>query len=391
MIISTIGIEPMNDLEIIHRGDSNGNQWIIRLPLPSGRALWGLATENIYGGDWDLGPTWNYIVQGENPFLIDTGRFGMGGRVLEMLKQTALRPGDLKGIFLTHGHEDHDGGLSELARETHAPVWVHPIYDLLRRSYPGQAPLVTRKDFSASCWHCFMPETFTRSHCREYHRQRDELRTNRLLGMRFPLDEAVKLNHLPGHCPDALAYQIGSEALIVGDTLLPDITPHPSQEALYPLIQPLLPPEFRPLSGCYGLRAYIRSLKRLAALGREFPRMRVLPAHRLFYKNRWGTIELGKRSEEIIEHHLQRCASILEILKDAPKTAEEIARAYYEPKLLKGLGIRMAENEIKSHLELLEHSRDILWTTEGKALVTGKTDFENYIRKIDPELNSPAD
>ena len=29
----------MNDFEIIHRGDPNGNQWIIRLPLPSGRTL----------------------------------------------------------------------------------------------------------------------------------------------------------------------------------------------------------------------------------------------------------------------------------------------------------------------------------------------------------------
>ncbi|RPH84747.1 MAG: MBL fold metallo-hydrolase, partial [Desulfobacteraceae bacterium] len=160
-----------------------------------------MATENIYGGDWDLGPTWNYIVQGDHPFLIDTGRFGMGGRLLEMMKQTDLPPGDLKGIFLTHGHEDHDGGLPELALDTGAPLGVHPLYDLLRRSYPNQAPLAAKSGFSASCWHCFMPETFTQSHCREYHRQRDELRTNRLEGLRFPLDAAVKLHHLPGHCP----------------------------------------------------------------------------------------------------------------------------------------------------------------------------------------------
>ena len=40
----------------------------------------------------------------------------------------------------------------------------------------------------------------------------------------------------------------------------------------------------------------------------------------------------------------------------------------------------MAENEIKSHLELLAHCGDIRWTTEGKAANTGKTDFENHIR-----------
>ncbi len=68
-----------------------------------------------------------------------------------------------------------------------------------------------------------------------------------------------------------------------------------------------------------------------------------------------------------------------------PKTAEEIARAYYEPKLLKGFGIRMAENEIKSHLELLGHSGDILWSSEGIASATGKTDFEDYIQRIEAD------
>jgi hypothetical protein len=58
-------------IEIIHQGDLNGNQWIIEIKLPSGRSIFGLATENVYGGDWDLGPTWNYVVQTENPFLID--------------------------------------------------------------------------------------------------------------------------------------------------------------------------------------------------------------------------------------------------------------------------------------------------------------------------------
>ena len=98
-----------------------------------------------------------------------------------------------------------------------------------------------------------------------------------------------------------------------------------------------------------------------------------------------GLIDLEKRSQEIIGHHIQRCAAILKVLRNGPRTAEEIARAYYEPKLLKGFGIRMAENEIKSHLELLEHSGDIHLTAEGRALATGKTDFEDYIRQIEPD------
>lgn len=111
----------------------------------------------------------------------------------------------------------------------------------------------------------------------------------------------------------------------------------------------------------------------------------------MFYHGRWGLIDPEGRSQEIIGHHIQRCASILEVLRDGPRTAEEIARAYYEPKLLKGFGIRMAENEIKSHLELLAYCGDIIWSSEGIASATGKTDFENYIRLIGTELNNHVD
>lgn len=373
------------EIEVIHRGDSNGNQWIIQVKLPSGRKIFGLATENIYGGDWDLGPTWNYVVQTENPFLIDTGRYGMGGRVLEMIGQAHLSPHDLKGILLSHGHEDHDGGLLELTEKTGVPVWVHPIYQHLSRSYPDQAPQSSQETFSASCWNCFMPESFTQVHCAEYHRNRMKIKSSRLESPFLPFDPDVRTHHLPGHCPDAMAFQIGHEALIVGDNLLPEITPHPTQEAYFRWTGNLLPAEFNQPEKVYGLRAYLSSLKKLRALGRELPEMIVLPAHRLFYDHRWRMIELEKRSAEIIEHHLQRCASILAILiKDGPRTLEEIVLAHFEPNLLKGFGIRLAENEIKSHLELLEHSGDAEWNREDKIKPTGTTRFEQYILDIKP-------
>jgi len=372
-------------IEIIHQGDLNGNRWIIQVKLPSGRSIFGLATENVYGGDWDLGPTWNYVVQTENPFLIDAGRYGMGGRILEMLAETRLRPQDLKGLLLSHGHEDHDGGLLELTQKTAVPAWVHPVYQNLSRSYPGKAPGSSRATFSASCWHCFMPESFTRTHCVDYHRDRMMLETHRLEGEVLPFDSEIRTHHLPGHCPDAMAFQIGQEALIVGDNLLPEITPHPTQEAYYRWTGKILPAEYDRPEKVYGLRAYLRSLKRLQALGRDFPEMIVLPAHRLFYANRWHMIELENRSAEIIEHHVQRCASILGILNDGPQTLEHIVLAHFEPSLLKGFGFKLAENEVRSHLELLEHSGDVEWSREDRVKRTGTTHFEQSIVDIAPQ------
>lgn len=227
-----------------------------------------------------------------------------------------------------------------------------------------------------------MPESFTQVHCAEYHRNRMKTETIPLEGPFLPFDPDVRTHHLPGHCPDAMAFQIGCEALIVGDTLLPEITPHPSQEAFFRWTGDILPVEYDRPEKVYGLRAYLSSLKKLLALGRQFPDMIVLPAHRLFYANRWHGIELEKRSAEIIEHHAQRCASILAILKDGPRTLEEIVLAHFEPNLLKGFGVKLAEDEVKSHLELLEHSGDVEWSRMGKVKATGGTRFEQCIQDI---------
>ena len=64
--------------EIINKGDDSGNGMTVRFSLPSGLEIIGLPTKNFYGGHWDLGPTWNYAVLADKPFLVDSGRFGQG-------------------------------------------------------------------------------------------------------------------------------------------------------------------------------------------------------------------------------------------------------------------------------------------------------------------------
>jgi glyoxylase-like metal-dependent hydrolase (beta-lactamase superfamily II) len=299
-----------------------------------------------------------------------------------MIGKAGLSQHDLKGIALTHGHEDHDGGLMDLVRRTGLPAWVHPIYRRLCRSYPEHAPHPSKKNFSASCWHCFMPESFTRAHCADYHRNRIDLVCVQTESPPFPLDSDVMTHHLPGHCPDGLAFQIAREALIVGDNLLPEITPHPTQEAFFQWTEKIIPAEFDRPEKVYGLRAYLASLKKLRALGREHPGMIVLPAHRLFHDGIWRHFGLEQRSAEIIEHHVQRCGSIVALLKGGPRTVEELVLAHFEPRLLKGFGIKMAEGEVRSHLELLEFCGDVEWNGRGAVVPTGTTRFEGFIREM---------
>ena len=78
-----------DEIHVIQRGDSSGNDMIVRITLSSGRHIYGFATANLYGGDWDIGPTWNYLVTGDRPFLVDTGRRGQGPQLLKMMEEAA--------------------------------------------------------------------------------------------------------------------------------------------------------------------------------------------------------------------------------------------------------------------------------------------------------------
>lgn len=365
--------------EIIHQGDDSGNGMIVRFQLASGLEIIGLPTQNFYGGHWDLGPTWNYAVLADKPFLVDAGRFGQGKNLVDMMASVGVNAQDLEFVLISHGHEDHDGGLAELVHSTNLKVKAHAIYDLLIRKYPSKGPPGHKADFPAKCWHCPMPESFYSKNCLGYHKVLQGLKIDPVGDGESELMVDVHAHHLPGHSPDCVAVLLGGEAIIVGDIVLPDITPWPTREESYSEIAAVINPHYTQASRVFGLGRYIKSLKKLAAIAARHPDLLVLPAHRFFYKGQWNGIQLAERVNELLAHHIQRCAAILEILRNGPQTAETLAKEHFEERLLEGFGSIMAANEIVSHCELLTACGDITSENHNRYAATGTANFEAHI------------
>jgi glyoxylase-like metal-dependent hydrolase (beta-lactamase superfamily II) len=230
-----------------------------------------------------------------------------------------------------------------------------------------------------------MPESYTAQYCLDYQRERSQLGIEAIGDTDLEMGDGAYVYHVPGHSPDSLAILLGDEVIIVGDTILPGITPVPSREAFFGDVKKVLEPDYTSARSIYGLTAYIKSLKKLRAIGEKFPELLVLPAHRLFYAGRWNALDLVTRVDELIQHHILRCADILKILNQGPKSASEIAGEHFEERLLKGFGMLLAENEIISHCELLSASGDVTLTGDNKYIATGITNFESTVQSLDPD------
>ena len=371
----------LDNLTIIQQGDASGNGMVARIRLPSGLEIFTLPTKNFYGGHWDLGPTWNYAVMADRPFMVDTGRFGQGRHLVEMMAVAGIRPADFEFVLISHSHEDHDGGLAEFAALADCRVRAHTVYDLLIRQYPALAPEGYKRTFPAKCWHCIMPSSFFEENCLGYHRVLQDLVVTCIGDAPETIGSDISTIHLPGHSPDSLGVVLGREAIIVGDVVLPDITPWPTRLEQYDPIAGVLAPRYPEAGKIFGLKCYLDSLGKLKRIADNIPDILVLPAHRLYYGEKWNGIQLSERLQQIVAHHIQRCGAILDILATGEKAVADIVRLHFKASLLKGPGKHMAASEIVSHAELLMACGDLEEVEPHCYAATGTRNFERFINE----------
>lgn len=367
--------------EIIVSGKSNGEGIVLRYQTVKGTDIFGLGIPNIYSNtDWDLGPTWCYLIVGRETSLIDTGRFGNYAVLESMLKSIGKVFSDIDRIILTHSHEDHDGNIAEILPSVQGELWAHSIYRQMISYHSHIKDRAKHPELPGSCRQCIMPEKF-RSACLQYHQRRS------LLNIDFVIDhdqrrsgDSLSFIFTPGHSPDAICIVLEDEVIFTGDTLLPDITPHPTLSSAFEVNRRILPDSYRYENTVYGLINYIKSLHKLASLTPQ--PMAIFPGHRLFYNGGFNlTHSLYGRAREIIQFHIDRCRDILRIIGTKPTELDAIAFQHFPASSLAGAGKLMARDEVMAHVEVMEECGDVCWVGENRDMVqcTGSNNFLNVI------------
>ena len=83
------------------------------------------------------------VSNGISNILFDTGANGL--MLLRNMRKLRLDPDNIKIVFISHGHQDHAGGLYEILKANHnATVYIPASPAVLHRSYRNYRPTFLR-------------------------------------------------------------------------------------------------------------------------------------------------------------------------------------------------------------------------------------------------------
>ena len=372
----------MLEPEIIKRGDDSGNRMIVKYThSATGGSVWALGIPQAW--DTPLGPTWCYVVEGEQLTIIDPGCHGSEQCLEEGLDYLGYSLGAVQRIVVTHGHMDHDGGCLSVVRASGAELWAHEIYGSLLLEDRWEREMSWREKVSG--FQAF-ENSETVERVKEHHRRALSLNVDRPVTDGLQSD-GLTYYYTPGHSPDELCIQF-DKLMFTGDHVLPQITPHPSVARSYDSFRSDLPEVYRSGNRIYGLKAMLRSLLRVEALDDGYA---VLPAHRAYYRGKFNLVGLN-RATDIVEHHVLRCHDLVNLLKLGPHDLVSLTRDHFAHRDLADSNFFLALTEVMSHLELLMETGDVLvdggLNTGGTVRWSGTEHFPEFIERLgaDPNL-----
>ena len=361
--------------EIIKSGDESGNKMVVKYRFPDGSSVYGIGVPQAW--ETALGPTWSYVVEADVLTLIDTGCNGSIQYLEEGLEWIGYPITAVGRVLVTHGHMDHDGSCFHVVAKSGAELWAHEVYGAL----VGLNRWEVEKELRQSLIGLSSPSDDPEDRIVRYEELRHGLTVTKAVADGVTSD-GFTFFYTPGHSPDELCILLGG-VLFSGDHILPQITPHPSVGLTYQGFRESLPDGYRQRNRCYGLKAYLRSLKKVSTLGDD---VAVLPAHRAFHRGRFNSIGL-ERAPQIIEHHRSRCHDILDILKQQSLSLKDITTKHFSSQQLGEGNFYSAFTEALSHVELLEEAGDVSLTGDRSSLVTwnGTEDFSRFIDELTPD------
>ena len=385
-------IEP----EILKRGDDSGNRMVVKYTTSSGGTVHAIGIPQSW--DTPLGPTWCYVVEGDDLTVVDPGCHGSVQHLEEGLALIGYSLSAIGRIVVTHGHMDHDGNCLSVVEKSGAQLWAHEVYGSMLRADRWELEMGWRRQVVGF-------EAFENTDTVERVKEHQEL------AQRLTLDQPVTdglasggltFFYTPGHSPDELCIQFG-EIMFTGDHVLPLITPHPSVNRSYYSFRAALPESYRARNDIYGLKVMLTSLKRVAAMGDEIS---VLPAHRAFHRGTFHPIGL-QRAQEIVDHHRDRCQDLIGLLKAGPKDMASLTRDHFSHRELEDSNYFAAFTEVMSHVELMMETGDVsighqsgdpqsgdgqsgaataeTWASTGLVRWNGTEEYSNFIDRLSPD------
>lgn len=300
------------------------NIWKLQVPIP-----FPLRDVNMYA-----------LIGPEGWVLVDAGMGTPDARAAFSagLRSAGLQIERLQAIVLTHNHPDHIGLSGELQAQSGAAVYIHPLDEQgLQTMWSGNEP----RHFSAishffaqhglpfaADWHAKVkPGSMQKIIQVPPHDAFTFLEDGQELVL---AGERYRILWVPGHSDGLISlYRERDGVFIASDHVLPRITPN---IGIYSEKQRPDP-----------LGDYLASLAKVQSL----PATMVLPGHGEPLGN------LQSRVAEIIEHHEQRLAQILSLLKIKPQHAYQLTEQLFGARLKSDEARRMATAEVVAHLEYL--------------------------------------